>query len=103
MIIFAKKRFAFDYRGQTFIVPRINDFIEVPDWVSKSELYRLALACGDVREMKQETIQIAVPEKKGKSPRKETPTVNPAQAVSSGEIEGTASDNSEEDTGADPQ
>lgn len=53
MVIFAKKRFEFAHKGQVFVVPRINDFVEVPDWVAQSDLYRLALKSGDVRAMEQ--------------------------------------------------
>ncbi|NRS20596.1 hypothetical protein HP398_29695 [Brevibacillus sp. HB1.4B] len=50
MLIFSKKAFQFDHPAgqEPAVVVRAHDFTEVPDWVKKSSMFKLASQTSDV-------------------------------------------------------
>lgn len=50
MLIFSNKALQFDHPAgqETAVVVRAKDFVEVPDWVKQSTMFKLASQSGDV-------------------------------------------------------
>ena len=79
MIIYAKRRFEFKRGEERFVVPRLLDFIQVPDWVAQTDLYKLAISSGDIQYV-GETPIVTPPAAKPPKPKK-SKKANTTEAV----------------------